>query len=180
MSREADPQQDSVYEWEGEWAAWNASIMSFDNCRRMIDTACAHYGVRPPRVRMHKGKAWSYCLVSRALISLKQADNLNPAIALHEAAHWIVWHLFGDRVQDHGPTFMGVYLWLLEAASVAPVEALHATARKHGLKWRHLPPTAVGKAVARLRDGLRAPRKPAHPRGPTLGTQAPRPRTAPR
>ena len=94
MSHAPDPQQERVYEWEGDWATWNASVLSFDNCRLTVETACAYYGVRPPRVRMHKGRAWSYYIPTRALISLKQKDNLNPAIALHEASHHIVWQYF--------------------------------------------------------------------------------------
>lgn len=62
----------------------------------------------------------------------------NTATALHEAAHLIVSDLFGGNVQDHGPTFLGVYMWLLETAGVAPRTALHATAREHGLKWRKI------------------------------------------
>lgn len=60
----------------------------------------------------------------------------NAATALHEAAHLIAHDLYGDRGQDHGPTFLGVYMWLLETAGVAPRIALHATARAHGLRWR--------------------------------------------
>lgn len=62
----------------------------------------------------------------------------NVATALHEAAHLIVNDLFSGAAQDHGPTFLGVYMWLLETAGVAPKIALHATARAHGLKWRKI------------------------------------------
>ena len=62
----------------------------------------------------------------------------NVATALHEAAHIIVFDKFGDKPQDHGPTFMGVYLWLLTTAGVAPRIALEATARANGLKWRKI------------------------------------------
>lgn len=63
------------------------------------------------------------------------------ATAMHEASHHIVFKLCGYRVQDHGPTFLGVYLWLLERSGVAPQSALHASAREFKLKWRHAPPT---------------------------------------
>lgn len=64
----------------------------------------------------------------------------NVSQVLHETAHWIVFKLFGDKPQDHGPTFLGVYMWLLEALRAAPRIALHASARAHGLKWRELGP----------------------------------------
>jgi len=59
---------------------------------------------------------------------------LNVATALHEAAHCIAWHLHGERIQDHGPTFLRIYLDLLVRARVAPELALKATARSFGLK----------------------------------------------
>lgn len=64
---------------------------------------------------------------------------MNEAIALHEAAHYITDRTY-PRAADHGPTWLGVYLWLLEKAAVAPREALRATMRKHGLKWQQRAP----------------------------------------
>jgi hypothetical protein len=59
----------------------------------------------------------------------------NVATALHEAAHHIAWAVHGERVQDHGATFLGIYLDLLSRAGVAPRVALEASARAHGLRW---------------------------------------------
>lgn len=79
------------------------------------------------------------------LISLQAVGPLdkggkNMAVAMHEAAHHIVFKLCGWRVKDHGPTFLGVYLWLLEKSGVAPKAALHASARVFKLRWRDAPP----------------------------------------
>ena len=61
----------------------------------------------------------------------------NVATALHEAAHHIAWYLHGDRIQDHGRTFLGIYLDLLIRAKVAPRVALEASDRAHKLKWSY-------------------------------------------
>lgn len=60
----------------------------------------------------------------------------NVPIVMHEVAHHIAWCLHGERIQDHGATWLGIYLKLLVIAKVAPQLALEATARSHGLKWK--------------------------------------------
>jgi len=83
----------------------------------------------------------SYCMPARGVISIQAVGSKpgrgakNPQTALHEAAHWICWKLHGERIQDHGPTFLRVYLHLLVTYEVAPREALEASARKFKLKW---------------------------------------------
>lgn len=64
----------------------------------------------------------------------------NAATALHEAAHQIAFALYGESIQDHGPTWLGIYLDLLVRARVAPRVALEATLRSHGLTWRAVSP----------------------------------------
>jgi len=64
----------------------------------------------------------------------------NAATALHEAAHQIVYDLCGNRAQDHGPTFCGVYFHLLTMTGW-PAVAIRATAREHGVKWVERPPS---------------------------------------
>jgi hypothetical protein len=136
---ESDPQQDSIYRWEGSWKAWNRAELTVTECRSAIAWACDQYGVAPPRVKQHAGKSYPWCDVEKRVVSFSLKGK-NVATALHEAAHLIVSDIFGDRVQDHGPTFLGVYMWLLETAGVAPRIALHATAHAHGLKWRQRSP----------------------------------------
>lgn len=85
----------------------------------------------------------SWSIPSKSRISLQGGERharggRNAATALHEAAHHIAWTLHGDHIQDHGPTFLGIYLDLLVRARVAPQIALEATAREHGLTWRRV------------------------------------------
>jgi hypothetical protein len=142
----ADPQKEDVYEWEDEWRAWSRNTHTLPELRAAIRTACAYYGVRHPKVKQHNLRSLSWSIAEYDLISLQAVGPLdrggkNMATAMHEAAHHIVYKLCGHRPADHGPTFLGVYLWLLAAAGVAPESALFASARAHGLKWRHAPPT---------------------------------------
>lgn len=143
----ADPQKDALYEWEDSFWGWNRNLVSLAECRRYVETACAYYRVRPPKVTQHHVCSISWSIPSESVISL-QAKGSKPGkggrnipTALHEAAHHIVYWTFGERVQDHGPTFLGVYLWLLEKADVAPAAALWGSAKGKGLRWRLMPPT---------------------------------------
>lgn len=136
-----DPQKEALYAWEETWGPWNYNSLTLTECREWIVTACDYYGVPPPRVRQHRTREYSWCHVYRGVISLQGGKHRarggrNVSQALHEVAHWIVHQKFGDKPQDHGPTFLGVYMWLIEAAKLAPPIALHASARTHGLKWR--------------------------------------------
>lgn len=139
----ADPQKQAVYDWEDAWGPWNYNSLTLKGCREWIDAACALYGVDPPKVTQHPYEQEpSFCQTAWGVISMQGGrrgarGGRNCAIALHEATHWIVFKLFDERSQDHGPTFAGVYLWLLENSRIAPREALHASARAFGIKWRN-------------------------------------------
>jgi len=135
----SDPQQDPVYRWESTWKAWNRTELTLVECRSAINWACDQFGIEPPRVRTHQTKEYPWCDVEKRVMSFSLKGK-NVATALHEAAHLIVSDLFSVQAQDHGPTFLGVYMWLLETAGVAPRIALYATARSHGLKWRKVSP----------------------------------------
>lgn len=139
-----DPHQQTVYQWEDDWPAWNLNHVSLTVCRKAIRTACKWYGVKPPSVGQHSGRAFAYSWPEKNRISMQGGEHAksggkNIATALHEAAHHIAYTLHGERIQDHGRTWLGIYLDLLERAAIAPREALHASARKHGLKWRSSP-----------------------------------------
>ena len=139
-----DPYRQAVYDWENTWYDWNRNTLTLAQCRRLIRRACERYKVTPPRVRQHKRASMTYSIPEHGVISLQAADRngyedrrggKNPATALHEAAH-IITHALHPRSQDHGPTFLGIYMWLLDKNAIAPPLALHVTARKHGLRWK--------------------------------------------
>lgn len=146
MEQAADPNKEAVYEWEDDWYDWSSNTCSLKECRRLILWACKAYGVDPPVVKQHHKRTYSWSMPAAGVISLQAKGakpgrgGKNPATALHEAAHHIVYAIFSDRPQDHGPTFLGIYMWLLTEARVAPEVALHSSARARNLKWRILPP----------------------------------------
>lgn len=127
------------------------------DCAKVIRTACAYYKVKSPRV-----SSWgrNYCwspdtLASTSRILDKPVIRLNSggqnwATCLHEAAHWILLYL-APKAQDHGSTWLGVYMWLLERASIAPRAALTASARKHKLRWKRRSPQSFGVKRGRRR-----------------------------
>jgi hypothetical protein len=133
-----DAQQQAVYRWEAEWKAWNVSSATLPEMRAVVRWALRRYGIkRVPVVRQHHdGKyAWSLLSEKHAIISLQKRTAKNAPTVLHEAAHQICDTLFPSGVQDHGPEFLGIHMALLQDAGTIPVEALHASALKHKLKW---------------------------------------------
>lgn len=137
-----DPHKQKVYAWEQSWHAWNWNTISLAACRKAIRRACTWYKVDPPTVVQHKGRSYSWPEQNR--ISMQTGERAkvggkNMATAMHEAAHHIAHALHGERIQDHGPVFLAIYIDLLERAQVAPRTALEASARAFGLKWRSYP-----------------------------------------
>ncbi len=138
----ADPQREVVYAFEASWSAWGNNDLTLEQCRDAVRWACRAYDVPMPQVTQHHTEAMSECDVALGRISFQAKarragrGGKNAPVALHEAAHWIVWQKHGDKPQDHGPVFMGVYMALLIGYNVAPASALRASAREWKLRWR--------------------------------------------
>lgn len=141
-----DPQLSRAYKWEASFIDWDRSTRTLGEVRGIIDWACLTYGVRPPRVTQHPEYYASFS--QDRLISFNRWQR-NPAVALHEAAHFISDAIFGDTIAHHAPEWLGIYIWLLEAYKVAPRAALHASAKAAGLRW--LPASVI--SPKRLRRG---------------------------
>ncbi len=138
-----DPSRDAVYAWEDSWREWNQNTLTLTECRSLVRRACRAYRIAHPTVKQH-GDGLSWSVPSLKKISLQSESRTpgnggkNKATALHEAAHHIAFHRYGERIQDHGPTFLAIFMGLLVQFGAAPAEALAASARKHGLRWRNL------------------------------------------
>lgn len=133
-----DPQREAVYAWESQWLGWELDTLTLNECRVVVRTACRLARVPYVPTIQHKGTSEYDCIRNR--ISLQRRSHRgrggkNTAQVLHEVAHYVVFCRSGWRPQDHGPTFLGVFLRLLAAARVAPRVALEASARHTGLKW---------------------------------------------
>lgn len=128
-----DPQGQRVYNWEGRWKDWNRSTLTMEEMTDVVRWACRQYGMVAPRVKGHRGKDYSFS--QGDLVSFNFADR-NPAIALHESAHYITDAIFpNERLAHHSPQWAGIYLWLLENYGVAPRIALHTSAKAAGIRW---------------------------------------------
>lgn len=135
-----DPQRKRVYAWEGGFCDWVRSTLTLAEARAVVRWACDKYGLPCPTVsqHMHAGDSYSQAdgsVTKGPLISFKAADQKNPAVALHEAAHYIHDAIFGDKGVHHSAEWLGIYLWLLEGYRVAPRTALLASARAARLRW---------------------------------------------
>jgi hypothetical protein len=127
-----DIQRDRVYSWEGDFHDWNVRSLSLREARRVIHWACDQYGLIPPSVMQHDGRALPYSQGAKISFNRKV---VNPALALHESAHYICDEIFGTRLAPHCPEWMAIYLWLLEGYRIAPRTALHASAKARGIRW---------------------------------------------
>lgn len=160
--RSKDPQQQAVYKWEAEWKAWNRSTATLKELRDVVRWACKRYSVKKlPLVKTHDSGEFSFCFEAPgkpAIISMQRKWQMNPAVALHEVAHYICDEIFpgvpvkGKKypqpvVQDHGVEWLGIFMSLMQDAGVIPVVALHSTARSHKLKW--LPYAEIGPTAFR-------------------------------
>jgi len=139
-----DPWRDKLYAFEGDWPGFNTGSLTLDECRKIHASACDAYNVSPIPVHQHEGRKMSFQFSDplrpgSEFISLR-LDHKNPAVVLHETAHYIRTKLGSWWAQDHGPAFQGVYFWLLARAEIAPVSALRASARQRGLRWRETGP----------------------------------------
>lgn len=130
-----DPQKKRVYVWENEWFDWCRGNLNLSECRAVVKWACDLYGLKTPRVAQHDDRSYSYCQMDPKPLINFRSDQKNASVALHEAAHYICDTIFGGDLEDHSPQWMGIFLWLLEGARIAPRTALHASARAKKIKW---------------------------------------------
>jgi hypothetical protein len=150
MAVAPDPQRDKLYAWEARFRDWSRKTDSLKACRQYARTACAYYGIPPPSVRSHGGRAYSWSQAdgnyaqintvrakgkSHSVISFNRDRGLNVPTALHEAAHAIASVLLPWEMADHDPRFVGIYLWLLVKARIAPRAALEASLTAAGVQW---------------------------------------------
>ena len=140
-SREIDPHRDNVYAWEDSWPGWGHNQLGLKACRALVKLACDFYKVEQPIVVQHDKRTFSWSMPTKNRISIQGGAHFdrggrNVATVLHEAAHHIAWMVHGDRIQDHGATWLGIYLDLLVRAKVAPEVALVASLKPFHLNYR--------------------------------------------
>lgn len=138
--KDDDPNKNNVYAWEDTWPGWCHNHLSLGQCRALIKIACKHYKVPCPTVTQHTNGTYAWSAPSFNRISMQGGEHMhrgsrNVSTVMHEVAHHVGWHLHGEHIQDHGPTFVGIFIDCLVMAKVAPRVALEASARSCGLRW---------------------------------------------
>lgn len=138
--------REAAYTWEGQWKHWNLKMFdSLYGPRHWVRWACRKYGTKPPAVHPlpAKGELTYYGSLTHTIHL--QPQHWNISTVLHEAAHCILFRKTGERFEDHGKEWLGVYTWLLIQSKHWPTIALSSSAKAAGLPWHPLSPTALKK-----------------------------------
>lgn len=130
ISERADPQLKLLYRWESA-NGWDDNLCSFFRCGWTIHNACELYRVPQPMIKLHTTRNLPWSCPSENIISMQRDKYLNVPISLHETSHHIVYHKHGARPQDHGPTFLRIYLDLL----IQNGFNMYKSANAYGLRW---------------------------------------------
>lgn len=130
-----DTQKDAVYEWQWKFWHWNHKELSKRQVHNWVKWAIKKkFGFKHlPKIAYLRSGNVSWYNKETATLGFIH-DHRNIAMVLHETAHAITDRMYAYTVEDHGPEFMGVFLWLLEACGWYPKNTLYASAKQAGLK----------------------------------------------
>ena len=136
-----DRQCDAAYAWESAFEHFNVCTLTLAECQKLCNETLDAAGQDRVAVQQGPSNRYSWCVPKLRLISMqgpsrKCRGGMNVATVLHECAHQITHDLSGDRTQDHGPTWLGLYRKLLLAREVMTAKEFQLTARKFKLRWR--------------------------------------------
>ena len=164
----ADPQQEAFYLAEQEFVPKQryCTSLTHSQARKVIAKVRALYAL--PRLGLRtesvpsRFAGWFVARWGKAgrltggtiIFNRDGVQHLTLPFLLHELAHAVVDAHFSD-VQDHGPEFVGVMMWLYDHFQVIPQDAFSVILRRHKLKFRRF----VDSAPKPVR--LTSARKPA-------------------
>jgi hypothetical protein len=131
-----DRQCARVYSWGWSFADWNIKTLTKRQCRKWVKWCLKQFhlkkGSSPAVVFPPRAKYSSFEPEYHELQLIKKHRNI--PMVLHETAHYVQSILYGKTTEDHGPEFMGIWLYLLEAAQLCPKGTLTASAKSKGIK----------------------------------------------
>jgi hypothetical protein len=135
----SDYQREEVYDWEKLFHSVKCNTADTAWFDKNLAVFCRRYKVKPPKVIKRMPKKWEHCAgvcyYKQGTIHFAKGYQ-SMLVMCHEMAHWVLdSYGYGD-IGPHGPRFMGVYLWMLSAAHVMPLDVGKYSARKAGLKFR--------------------------------------------
>ena len=134
-----DFQRSRVYQWGALFTLpclhQLSRLRSERSCVKIIERACSLYGVPscPVVFKTPRHQKCAYYYPDGGYISLPP-HMMRADIAVHEAAHHIVNHLW-PRSTDHGPVFVRVYMCLMHRLYGLEMSWLRASARASGVRW---------------------------------------------
>lgn len=138
-SPKCDPQREEVYRWErGFKQQFCDHSMPIRSAQRIVREMAKHFGVKRPRLfrsrlgkRGYTGAAWGADIIE---VNVDLAE-FTAILLAHEMAHVICAHEGLDE-PDHGPVWLGTYLYLLDRFKIVPLSATVPSASAAGLKFR--------------------------------------------
>lgn len=149
------------YRWQWEFSNIfdKPQALSLRRMRWIVSKACEMYQVKSPTVyKKRNASASSYYIYNTVRPDLAGSIQLIPihmniASLLHEVAHAIFWQRYSTREEDdHGPTWLGIYVDLLDRFYVLPKHASKPSLTKWGLTFKRIVPPGTKKARKRKRS----------------------------
>lgn len=140
-SPKRDPQAEVVYLLEGEEfrRLFYGSRMKRADARKLADQMARWCGVPPVTLKWaHWTKKGNTATQTKDVltVNLDKAQWV-PALLAHEVAHWVCDNKY-EKVQDHGPEWLAVYIQILDHYRIVPQCAMKLMCKKYGLrvaKW---------------------------------------------
>jgi len=140
-SPQSDPQREEAYRWERKFYG---TLFNHEMKPRALHKMARHmaesYGVRKPRLLVKRiGREGRIMAMADGQDSIEVNHDMaffTAHLVAHEMAH-VVCHAYGVMEPPHGPTWLGVYLWLMDKYKILPLCASMPSARKAGLKFKH-------------------------------------------
>ena len=146
-SPKSDPQQHEVYRWERKYAQlFFSHAMPYKKAHGLAAAMANAYGIPKPRLSWRRARKESYVAIAEGdeviEVNTTKADFTSILVA-HEMAH-VIAHAYGVLEPAHGPTWLGIYLWLLDRFLIIPKCASVPSAKAAGLKFKHPDKVAPG------------------------------------
>jgi hypothetical protein len=138
-SPKKDPQREEVYRWERNFRTqFLCHEMPLKAARQLIRDVCKEYKIKPPKLlrsrlgpKAYTGAAWEAEVIE---VNSSQAE-FTAILLAHEVAH-VICSAEGYEEPDHGPVWLGLYLYLLDRYRIVPLCATVPSAKAAGLKFR--------------------------------------------
>lgn len=134
-----DPQSHKVYRMEREFIGWGVLTQhSQEYLESVTKHACRQWKVAVAPVRVSSRPSYHVYGTCDSdgvwLNSYKDKPGNNLGTLIHELAHWITDHKYGEDNAPHGPEFVYVYGTLLSQYKLFPFDCFKHLCEKHDVE----------------------------------------------